>query len=95
MNEQEAGLIAAAELGEQARAFLDSDLGKVLIGMAMQEVEAAQQGLETVNPADTMAINRLQLQAKMGRNFKAWLVELMTEGESAISVYSQRDKQGH
>lgn len=92
MTEAEAQLIAAAELGEQARKFLESDLGKCLIGMAMQEVEAAQEALERVEPANVTEINRLQMQAKMGRNFKAWLVELVTEGNSAISIYQQQSK---
>lgn len=92
MDENEAQLIAQAELGEATRKFLESELGKCLIGMAAQEVEAAQEALETVDPSDTIAINRLQLQAKMGRNFKAWLVELVTEGDNAISVFQQQTR---
>lgn len=92
LDESEAQLIAAAEMGEAARKFLDSDLGRCLVGMAMQEVEGAQEALERIDPTDTVGINRLQLQARMGRNFKAWLVELVTEGDSAISIFQQRTK---
>ena len=89
MNEE---LIAAAELGEEARNFLDSDLGKCLLGMAQQEVALAQEALERVDPADTEAVRKLQNQAMLGRQFEQWLLELLDKGESALQVFKQQNE---
>lgn len=80
-------LIAEAELGEEARNFVESDLGKTLIGMAEQETMAAQIALETVLPTDTEQIRRLQNKAMLGRYFRQWLIELIDKGQSALEVY--------
>ena len=83
-------LIAAAELGDEARRFLESDLGKCLLGMAQQEVMLAQEALETVSPYDQEAVRALQNQAKLGRHFEQWLLELLDKGESALEVFKQQ-----
>ena len=62
-------LIAAAELGEQARKFLESDLGRMLVGLADQEADLAQEALAVVSPTDTGKITELQNQVKVGRWF--------------------------
>ena len=80
-------LIATAELGEEARKFLDSDLGRCLVGMAQQEIAAAQDALEKVAPTDTEAITGLQNHAKVARWFEQWLYELVDKGNSALEVW--------
>lgn len=82
-------LIVAAELGEEARRFLGSDLGKVMLGMAQQDVALAQEALATVDPTDVKAITKLQNQAYLGNTFEQWLMELIDKGESAVSVFKQ------
>lgn len=84
-------LIAAAELGEEARNFLASDLGKCLLGMAQQDVMDAQEQLEVIDPTKVEEIRQLQSQAKRGRNFEQWLLELLDKGESAIEVFRQQE----
>ena len=80
-------LIAAAELGEEARMFIESDLGKVMLGLADQQVLAALDAMEDVDPTDTEAIRKLQNKAKMGRQFRAWLYELLDDGQNAMEVF--------
>lgn len=80
-------LIAEAELGDEAKKFIESDLGKCLLGMAQQEVALAQEALETVVPTDVEKIRTLQNQAKLGRQFEQWLLELLDKGESALEVW--------
>ena len=92
MSEANDELIAAAELGEEARNFLESDLGKCLLGMAQQEVALAQEALERVDPADTEAVRKLQNQAMLGRQFEQWLLELLDKGESALEVFKQQNE---
>lgn len=84
-------LIAEAEIGEQAKAFLESDLGKVLLGMAQQEVQMAQEGLETVDPMNLIAIRELQNKAWLGRRFEEWLGYLITRGEQAKTIFKQQE----
>ena len=87
-------LIAEAELGEEARSFLESDLGKCILGMAKQEVALAQEALETVSPLDSESIMELQQRAKLYRNFEQWLNELLDKGQTALEVFrdGQTDK---
>jgi hypothetical protein len=82
-------LIAQALIGDEAKKFVESDLGKCLLGMALQEVQAAQEALETVDPANEKAIRDLQNQAWLGRRFEGWLQELITEGENALATWRQ------
>ena len=82
-------LIAEAEMGEEARKFLAGDLGKCLVGLAHQEVELAQEALETVSPTDTEAIRDLQFKARFGRQFEGWLRSLVADGDNAIQVFKQ------
>lgn len=80
-------LIAAAELGKEATDFLKSDLGKVMLGLAQQEVELAKENLETVDPKDEKKITEYQNHAKVGRWFEKWLVELVSDGENALNAF--------
>lgn len=86
-------LVAAAELGEEARLFLESDLGKCLLGIASQQVIAAQLDLETVEPTEIEKIRKLQNQARLGRQFEQWLRELLHDGENAMQIFkSEKDE---
>lgn len=82
-------LIAEAEIGEEARKFLEGDLGKCLLGMAQQEIAVAQEKLEIVDPKDEKSITALQNHAKVGRWFEQWLMELVDRGNAAMQVYKQ------
>ena len=85
-------LIATAEIGEEARRFLESDLGQCLLGMADQEIAAAQEALLTVVPMDFEGIRKLQNQAQVALYFKQWLAELVDKGNSAIEVFKQQNQ---
>lgn len=80
-------LIAHAELGEEARNFIESELGKTILGMAQQEIDAALQSLALVDPTNTEQIRKLQNQAALGRMFAAWLGELINKGANALEVF--------
>ena len=85
-------LIAQAELGDEARKFLESDLCKVLIGFARQEVQAAQEALEEVSPTDIKSISDLQVKARVGRLFESWLNSLVDEGDNAIAIFRDQTR---
>jgi hypothetical protein len=87
-------LVASAELGEESRLFLESDLGKCILGLANQQVMAAQLDLEIVSPLETEKIRQLQNQARLGRQFEQWLRELLHDGENAMQIFkSTKDEQ--
>jgi hypothetical protein len=83
-------LIADAELGEEAKRFLESDLGRCIIGMMEQEVLNAQLELETIDPANTSGIIGFQQFIKVARMFPQWLNELLVRGEQAKSAWVQQ-----
>ena len=90
MSEETDQLIAEAEMGEQARKFLESELYQVMNGFAEQEVRLALELLETVDPTDTKEITNLQNNIKVGKWFTKWLEELVYRGDQAISVFNQQ-----
>ena len=83
-------LIASAELGTQARNFIEGELGKVLLGLAIQETQAAQEDLAVVEPTDVEKIRALQNKARFGQMFEQWLIDLVADGDNAISVFKQQ-----
>lgn len=85
-------LIAEAEIGESARVFLAGDLGRMLVGMAQQEIDGALAGLADVEPTDTKTIRDLQNKIWLGRHFGQWLGELVSKGNNAISIYKQQQE---
>lgn len=85
-------LIAEAELGEEARRFLDSDLGRCILGIAEQEIVKCEKELGRIDPKDIDGITRLQREIRLYENFPNWLVELLHNGENALSIYQQEKK---
>lgn len=83
-------LIAEAELGEEARTFLQSDLGKILLGMAEQEVQSALLDFKDADPSDRQKIASIQDRVRAGTWFKDWLGELVIRGDESLKVFRQR-----
>lgn len=85
-----AELLAEAEIGEQARNFLASDLGRCILGIADQDAQAAMLELSEViarDPTDVKNITRLNNEIILNRIFEARLKELFHKGEQAIGVW--------
>lgn len=80
-------LLAHAEIGEAARDFLESDLGRCLLGIAQQEADSARIELETVDVENTIRIRELQNQCWRSRRFQEWLIELNNKGNEALEEY--------
>lgn len=86
-------LSADVEMGEAARTFVVSDLGKCILGMAHQEITFAQEQLENVSPTDVLKITELQNQAKLGRMFEQWLIELIDKGNASLEVFRHSNQE--
>jgi phosphate uptake regulator len=82
-------LIAEAEIGDEARKFVESELGKAMLDRADQQLRAAQEALETVDPTKTEEIRALQNKAQIARNFGEWLSELIDRGDNALTVWKE------
>jgi hypothetical protein len=83
-------LIAEAEIGDEAKNFLESDLGKCVLGMAQQDAEAATAKLKTVDPEDAKAVRSLQNEIWKAETFGAYVAELFTRGENALQAFIQQ-----
>lgn len=80
-------LMASAELGDEAKRFAESDLGRCMFCIASQEVAIAQERMESVDPDDAKKIREIQNEIKLHRNFRQWVLELIDKGEAALEVY--------
>lgn len=84
-------LIAEAELGQEARSFVEGNLGKCMVGIARQELEAARIGMDDVDPENTIRIRELQNEIWRAKKFEEWLAELVTKGDQALIIYKQQE----
>jgi hypothetical protein len=86
-------LIAEAELGDAARNFVESELGRCVLSMAKQEIDAAHLDLEKTSPSNTEEITRLQNHIKVARWFEQWLAELIDKGNAALETWRQQQNE--
>lgn len=85
-------LIAESLIGDEAEKFFDSDLGRAMIGMAEQQVREAQEAFVEMDPENILGIRELQNRAKLGRMFKSYLIELISNGRQATEIYAKERK---
>jgi len=83
-------LIAEAIMGDEAKKFLEGDLGRYMKGVADQEVEEAIIDLQDTDPTDTKKVWEIKNRIWRARNFSTWLIELVQRGEEALRVYQQQ-----
>lgn len=83
LSDEEKALFAEALLGQEAIAFLDSDLGRVLRGMAIQRREDAKEAMLSVSPDDEREIRRCQFEAAVAGQFLGFIQEVLTTSEAA------------
>jgi len=76
-------LVAEVDLGNQARDFMRSDLGRHLVGCLQQEVDVAQAELNTVWPWRRRRIQDLQNKIWRAQFMLSWLRDLILSGKSA------------
>lgn len=89
---QEYGLIVEADLGRQVKEFLQSDLGRYLLGCAQQEHTAAMEALTKTSPWRRRRIAELQNQAWRAESFMGWLRELLIRGHAAEGALVEREE---
>ena len=81
--------IRDVELGEEARNFLDSHLGKEVMERAQKKYEDALLLLAKVDPNKPQEIMKIQNQVQLFEQFDDWLREIVDTGNSALEAYKQ------
>jgi len=84
-------LVAEVNLGEDAKEFCNSDLGRYMIGAAMQEISIAQTDLAKVWPWRRRKIQELQNKIWRANFFLSLLRELLVSGKSAAGAISESE----
>lgn len=83
-------LIAAeAELGEAARRFLESDMGRLIAGRAGAEADEAFIKLKDIDPEDSETIRKLQNDIWRAESVITWIAETIERGNSAIDEFEE------
>jgi hypothetical protein len=85
LNKVEEELYAEVLLGDEAISFLNSDLGRVLRGYAIQEVEEAKTALLTCPWWNKRKLQRLQFRAAVANQFLGFIQEALIRGRVAES----------
>lgn len=82
-------LVAEVDLGFQAREFVKSDVGRYIVGCAMQEIAEAQEKLENTAPWRRRRIQELQNQAWRARTLLAWISSLIGNAKAAENALAE------
>jgi hypothetical protein len=87
-------LLAEIYIGESAKAFVESEIGRYLIGRANEEIAAATETLTKVLPWRRKRINQLQNQIYRAKSIKQWLVECINSADVAFQELDRKRSEG-
>jgi copper homeostasis protein CutC len=73
-------LVKSAVLGSQVEQFLETDIGKYLVGRAENQAAEAMDMLKRTAPWRKNRIQQLQNAVLTAENFQKWLGEAYSEG---------------
>jgi hypothetical protein len=85
-------LYAEAMLGKDAEEFLETDIGRYLIGRAEQESREAMDQLKKIYPWRRRKIQELQNRIWLAENVQGWIVELIISGRQALQTLDEQSK---
>ena len=84
-------LVAEVDLGNQARDFMHSDLGRHLVGCLQQEILRAQDKLNNTFFLRFWKIKELQNDIWRSQFMLGWLRDLILSGKSADGALQESD----
>lgn len=76
-------LLKSVDLGFQAEAFLQSDIGRYLVHRAEAQIEEAVDVLKGADPEDAKTIRALQNTIAVAESIQYWLADVIQQGENA------------
>jgi acyl-CoA thioesterase len=83
---------AEAILGDEARQFATSDIGRYMIGCAQQDLEEAHQKLSTTHPWRWRRIQQLQNDIRCSTQFLTYIRDLVIRGTVAGKALEEHDQ---
>lgn len=83
-------LMAEAVLGRDAEEFLNTELGRYMLGCCEQEIDEAQDQLSRVHPWRKRRIQELQNKVWRARSVKGWLAEIISNGKAAEAAIEEQ-----
>jgi hypothetical protein len=83
-------LMAEAVLGRDAEEFLNTDIGRYIIGRCEQEIQEAQDQLSRVSPWRRRRIQQLQNEVWRAQSVKGWIAELIANGRAAEAALEEQ-----
>lgn len=87
--------LAERDLGEKCQAFLNTEVGQYLQGVAEQDVQLCATALLTVDPTDVETIRKIQFKAHTAQNFLTWLDDAITNGHMAGQLLLEEMRYEH
>jgi hypothetical protein len=84
-------LMAEAVLGRDAEEFLNTELGRYMLGRCEQEIQEAQDELSRVSSWRRRRIQELQNRVWRAKSVKEWLAELIANGKSAEAALEETE----
>jgi hypothetical protein len=94
LSKEEEELFGQALIGQEAAMFLNSDLGRLLRGFALQQRQEAAEKLLKTAPWRRRRIQQLQFQAAVADQFLGFIREAVMIGEIAHQgLINMRDTQ--
>ena len=85
-------IAAHVELSDQAKAFVESELGQCVLGMAKQEIDGLKNDLAETDPHNVSKVMQLQERIRACGLFNQWLVELIFKGDQALAAFQQEER---
>lgn len=82
-----------AMLGEQVRAFMESDVGVWLDGKMQDEYLSAVGEFADVDPTDVPAVMKIQNKMIRAQGTRQWFEDAISQGLEALRVLESRDEQ--
>jgi hypothetical protein len=82
---------AEVAVGDIFKGWIQSDIGRYVVGRAEQYELSALRRLRDIDPNDKVAIARLQADAAMPGRFLQWIEEAINQGEVAKFQLEEMD----
>jgi len=86
------GMFAKVELQFDMQAFVQSTVGRYLVGAAERDRAAALEELATTNPDDPNQIRDLQQRVAVVDAWQGWIADAITEGKVAQQQLTSLDR---
>ena len=79
-------------LGDEAQAFITSNIGNYMIEKARSEAFDSMATLKSIEPTKANEIRELQNTVQRAENFEAWLAEAYQAGQNAAEQLQQLEQ---